>query len=121
MITLTGLDCHAFDSLCGIFAPNFDSYTPFVPSGKSCFVRTKQMNKGKPQQIRPEEGLGLVLVWTRIWGSLMALQLIFGMTYTNLDDYLLFAKRVLVRVLCDHLMARVRIPSSGKSWSNKKW
>ncbi len=44
----------------------------------------------------------------------MALQLIFGMTYSNLDDYLLFAKRILVRVLPDHPMAWVRIPSSKK-------
>ncbi len=28
MITLTGLDRHAFDSLCCIFVPDFDSYTP---------------------------------------------------------------------------------------------
>jgi hypothetical protein len=42
--------------------------------------------------IRPEDGLGLVLAWTRTMGSLMVLQLIFWMTYTNLDDYLLFAK-----------------------------
>jgi hypothetical protein len=29
----------------------------------------------------------------------MALQLIFGMTFSNLDDYLLFAKRIIVKVL----------------------
>jgi hypothetical protein len=114
MITLTGLDCHAFDSLCGIFVPDFDSYTPFVPLGESCFGRMKQRNKGWPQQIWQEDFLGLVLVWTRTRGSLMALQLIFGMTYCNLDDYLLFAKRILVRVLRDHPMAWVRIPSSKK-------
>jgi hypothetical protein len=93
MITLTGLDRHAFDSLCGIFAPNFDSYNPFVPSSKSCFGCMKQTIKGRPQQIRPEDCLGLVLAWTRTWGSLMALQLIFGMIYSNLDDYLLLAKK----------------------------
>ena len=44
----------------------------------------------------------------------MALQLIFGMTYTNLDGYLLFAKRILVKVLSDDPRANVRIPSSEK-------
>jgi hypothetical protein len=44
----------------------------------------------------------------------MVLQLIFGMTYTNLDDYLLFAKRIIVMVLQDHPMAEVRIPSTKK-------
>jgi hypothetical protein len=48
--------------------------------------------------IRPEDGLGLVLAWTRTRGSLMVLQLILGVTYTNLTDYLLFAKRIIVMV-----------------------
>jgi len=41
----------------------------------------------------------------------MALQLIFGMTYTNLDEYLLFGKRIIIKVLRNHLMAQVKIPS----------
>ena len=32
-IALTGFYCTSFASLCEIFAPTFDSYTPFVPSG----------------------------------------------------------------------------------------
>ena len=44
----------------------------------------------------------------------MALQLIFGMTYSNLDDYLLFGKRILVMMLGDDQQARVQIPSSEK-------
>jgi hypothetical protein len=64
--------------------------------------------------IRPEDGLGLVLAWTRTRGLLMALQLISGMTYTNLDDYLIFAKRIIVMVLREHPMAKVKIPSSKK-------
>jgi hypothetical protein len=61
-----------------------------------------------------EDGLGLVMAWIRTRGSLMVLQLIFGMTYTNLDDYLLFAKRIIVMVLQDHPMAEVQIPSTKK-------
>jgi hypothetical protein len=114
LITLTGFDCACFASLCEIFAPIFDSYTPFIPSGKSCFERKKQKNKGMKQKIRPEDCLGLVLAWTRTRGSLMALQLIFGMTFSNLDDYLLFAKRIIVKVLRKDQWAHVRIPSSEK-------
>ena len=44
----------------------------------------------------------------------MALQLIFGMTYSNLDDYLLFAKRILLKVLVNDPRAAVQIPSSKK-------
>ncbi len=61
-----------------------------------------------------EDNLGLVLAWTRTRGLLMVLQLIFGMTYTNLDDYLLIAKRIIVMVLRDHPMAEVGIPSTKK-------
>jgi hypothetical protein len=64
--------------------------------------------------IHPEDCLGVVLAWTRTRGSLMLLQLIFGMTYTNLDEYLFFAKKVIVKVLRNHTMARVKIPSSEK-------
>jgi hypothetical protein len=55
--------------------------------------------------IQLEDSLGLVLVWTRTRGLLMVLQLVFGMRYTNLDDYLLFVKRIIVMVLRDHPMA----------------
>jgi hypothetical protein len=114
MITLTSLDHDTFDSLCEIFTLVFELYTPFVPSGLSCFERTKEKNRGWPCMIWPEDGLGLVLAWTRTRASLMVLQLIFGMTYTNLDDYLLFAKRIIVMVLQDHPMAEVQIPSTKK-------
>jgi hypothetical protein len=105
MITLTGFDHAKFNSLCEIFTPVFESYTPFVPSGVSCFKCTKEQNRGRPWMIWPEDSPGIVLAWTRTRGSLMILQLIFGMTYTNLDDYLLFAKRIIVVVLQDHPMA----------------
>ena len=44
----------------------------------------------------------------------MSLQIIFGMTYSNLDDYLLFAKRIIVMVLRKHDKASVRIPTPEK-------
>jgi hypothetical protein len=114
-VKLTGLDRRAFVTLCGLFAPVFDSYSPFVPSGESCFYHMKQGKKGRPQKIRPEDGLGLVLAWTRTWGSLMALQLIFRMMYSNLGDYLLFGKRILVRVLHNHPLAQLHVPSRYKA------
>jgi hypothetical protein len=47
LITLTGFDCASFVSLCEIFATVFDSLTPFIPSGTSCFERKKPKNKGR--------------------------------------------------------------------------
>jgi hypothetical protein len=116
MITLTSFDHATFNFLCEIFTPIFNSYTPFVfvPSGVSCFEHRKEQNRGRPWMIWPEDGLGLILAWNRTRGLLMALQLIFRMTYTNLDDYLIFAKRIIAMVLQEHLTAKVRIPSSEK-------
>ncbi len=54
MITLTGFDCMSFASLCEMFAPIFDSYTTFVPSGTSCFEWRKLENRGRKRKIRPE-------------------------------------------------------------------
>jgi hypothetical protein len=51
----------------------------------------------------------------------MALQLIFGMTYSNLDDYLLFGKQIIVMVLRHEDQAAVQIPSSKKIDEYKKW
>jgi len=112
LIILTGFDCASFASLYEIFSPIFDSYIPFIPSGTSCFDQEKLKNKGRKQKICPEDCLGLVLAWTRTRGSLMALQLILGMTFSNLDNYLLFAKRIIVKVLRNDQRAHVRIPSS---------
>ncbi len=74
----------------------------------------KEQNRGRPRMIRPEDSLGLVLAWTRTRGLLIVLQLIFGMTYTNLNDYLLFAKRIIIMVLREHPLAEVQIPSTKK-------
>ena len=112
MITLTGFDHAAFDFLCGIFAPVFDSYTQFVPPGTSCFERTKQPKKGRPRMIRPEDCLGLVLVWTRTRGPLNVLQLVFGLTYTNLLVYLRFGIRLFVETFRHDPLASVSIPSA---------
>jgi hypothetical protein len=68
MITLTSFDRATFDSLCEIFTPVFELHTPFVPSGVLGFERTKEQNRGRPWMIWPEDGLGLVLAWTRTTG-----------------------------------------------------
>jgi hypothetical protein len=107
MITLTSFDRATFNSLCEIFTLVFASYTPFVPSGVTCFERTKEQNRGRPWMIWPEDGPGLVLAWTRTRGSLMVLQLTLGITYTNLNNYLLFTKRIIIMVLQEHPMAEV--------------
>ncbi len=67
--------------------------------------------RGQKREVQPEDCLGLVLVWTRTRGLLNVLQLVFGLTYTNLFVYLRFGIHLLVKTYSNNLLARVAIPS----------
>jgi hypothetical protein len=82
LITMTGFDGLSFHVSLQKFAPLFDDYTPFNTS--HILLKQDPSKGGRPRKIHPEDCLGLVLVWTRTRGSLTALQLIFGMTCSNL-------------------------------------
>jgi hypothetical protein len=56
--------------------------------------------------MRPEDCVGLVLVWTQNRGSMAALQLIFGLFYANLCLYLRFGCRIIVEVFRDDPLAQ---------------
>ncbi len=45
---------------------------------------------GQKREVQPEDCLGLVSVWAQTRGLLNVLQLVFGLTYTNLSVYLRF-------------------------------
>ncbi len=52
-----------------------------------------------------------MLVWTQTRGLLNVLQLVFGLTYTNLSVYLRFGVRLFVKTFWDDPLAQVSIPS----------
>jgi len=110
LITMTGFDGVSFASLLQKFPPLFDDYTPF---NTSHILLKQDPSKGRrPRKVRPEDCLGLVLVWTCTRGSLMALQLIFGMTCSNLCIYLRFGRRVIVEALKSDSLTKIAIPSN---------
>jgi len=109
LITMTGFDGISFASLLQKFAPLFDDYTPFHTS--HILLKQDPSKGGRPRMVRPEDCLGLVLVWTRTRGSLAALQLIFGMTCSNICMYLRFGRRVIVEALKSDALAMIAIPS----------
>jgi len=78
---MTGFDGASFASLLQKFALLFVEYTPFNPS--HILLKQDPSKGGRPRKVRPEDCLGLVLVWTRTRGSASALQLVFGMTFSN--------------------------------------
>ena len=110
LITLTGFDVKSFHFLLIKFAPTFDGWTPHVDTTITQITTTR----GRRRMIRPEDCLGLLLAWSRTRGSMMVLQLIFGMTMTNLSVYLRFARRIIIKVLRNDPMAAIRLPSSDK-------
>ena len=109
LITMTGFDGVSFASLLQKFAPLFDDYTPF---NTSHILLKQDPNGGCPRKVRPEDCLGLMLVWTPTRGSQTALQLIFGMTCSNLCMYLRFGRRVIVKALKSDSLTKIAIPSN---------
>jgi len=88
LITLTGLDFASFEMVECHFSHYFNRYTPFTNDGK---IALKLNNKGRKRFITAADGLGLVLAWTRTRGSVMVLELIFGLTQTPVSMICIFA------------------------------
>jgi hypothetical protein len=108
-ITMMGFDCESFDRLLDKFTPEFNGHTPFDESG---YVVEFEYTRGRKREVQPADCLGLVLVWTRTRGPLNVLQLVFGLTYSNLSVYLRFGIRLIVEIFHDDPMARVSLPST---------
>ena len=86
----------------------FSGHTPFDASG---MIVEFEYVSGRKRAVQPADCLGLVLVWTRTRGSLNVLQLVFGLTYSNLSVYLRFGIRLMVETFKNDPLARVAIPS----------
>jgi DDE superfamily endonuclease len=109
MITMTGLDINTFNWLTALFKPIHDEYSPFVSADGRIKKITK--NRGRPRLLSAEDCLGLCLAWTRTRGSVMVLQMIFGLTRTPIGMYLRFGRRILIKVLQGNSESSIRIPS----------
>ena len=108
---MTGFDCDSFDSLLVKFGPMFDGHTPFDESG---MIVEFEYVTGRKREVQSADCLGLALIWTRTRGPLNVLQLVFGLTLTNLSVYLRFGIRLIVETFRDDPLASVSIPSAEK-------
>jgi hypothetical protein len=99
---MMGFDSESFDRLLDKFAPEFNGHTPFDESGS---IVEFKYTRGRKREVQPADCLGLVLVWTRTRGPLNVLQLVFGLTYSNLSVYLRFGIRLVVETFHDDPMA----------------
>jgi hypothetical protein len=115
LITVTGFDHEAFKMLLGLFQPLFDNFSPWT--GKCDGSTYKKVTpdtakgRGKARIITATSCLGLCLAWYRFRGSEFVLQGWFGFTGSHCNVWLRFARRMLLKCLCQHPLSRVRFPS----------
>jgi hypothetical protein len=97
---MTGLNYSTFHELLAIFSPIFHEYAPHVDSGCNISQLPYHHNcRGRRQTIDPIIALSIVLVWTQTRGTYASLQVIFGMTASNISKWLWFSKCILVLAL----------------------
>ena len=106
---MMGFDVDSFEKILDKFSPVYLTHTPFDASG---MIVPLDDHRGRKRKVLPADCLGLVLVWTRTRGSMNVLQLVFGLTYTNLNVYLRFGIRLIVEIFRSDPLARVSLPSA---------
>jgi DDE superfamily endonuclease len=115
MITLTGFDHASFNALHEMFQPIFLTHSPHSSDGVIRRIRPEtSFRRGRPRMITSAACLGLVLVYGRTTGVVFLLCSVFGLTHTPLSMWLRFGRRVLLHVLKDHELARVKMPNVEK-------
>ena len=88
-ITVTGFDVAKFNTLLGMFAPLFNSYTPWTGSSDGAtFIPYEQGGRGRPRKVTAASCLGLILAYYRFRGAEFALQGWFGLTGTATNVWL---------------------------------
>jgi hypothetical protein len=106
-ITMMVFDCELFDKILGKFCPIFLSHMPFNKSGMIALFKYLH---GRKRKVQLADCLGLVLVWMQTRGLLNILQLVFGLTYSNLSVYLRFGICLIIKTYHDNPLAREALP-----------
>jgi DDE superfamily endonuclease len=117
LITVTGFDHLAFNSLLDLFSPWFNSHTPWTGYREgTTFKRIVVGDKrgGRKRLITATTCLALALSWYRFRGAEFQLQGWFGFTGTHANVWLKFGRRGLLLLLKKHPLARVKMPTDEK-------
>ena len=110
MITLTGFDIESIQYQLHLFTPVHEHYTPFMDAD-GFLIWKVSLTRGRPRLMNPTDCLGLVLAWSRTKGSLMVLQLIFGIMMSLVAKCIQFACGILVKILKSNNFAKIKLPS----------
>ena len=118
LITITGFDHETFAVMLKLklYEPWFESYSPWTgDSDGSTFWRLKKpssQSNGPKRIITCAASLGLTLAWFRFRGAEFILQGWFGFTGTHSNVWLRFGRRMLLKALKKHPLAKVKISSN---------
>jgi DDE superfamily endonuclease len=114
LITITGFDYRAFNAMHDLFKPLFEQYSPWTPKNPGYYYKRVDINqvKGSARIISSSQCLALVLAWYRFRGSEYVLQGWFGFTGCHTNVWLRFGRRMLLKCLINHPLARVEMPSN---------
>ena len=89
-----------------MFAPVFEAFTPYDSSHK---IR-KLDCRTYPKSIHDVDGLGLQLFYQRNHGVQWVLSTVFGMTQSQVSNYLRFYRRILIKLLVKTNLAKASVP-----------
>ena len=92
MVTSTGFTYDVFCDLLKLFAPVFEVFTPYDRSHKVRKLDCRSFKK----YIRPVDGLGLQIFYLRNRGVQWVLCTVFGMTQSQVSNYLRYFRRILI-------------------------
>lgn len=107
---MTGFDYHSFHNLLELFELVCEKFTPYTEGPMAGMILKKKIS-GRPREFSPLFILGLVLTWSCSKGSMRMLQLIFGIGKSSASIWLHFGLRILIKVLYDHPLAKVCLPT----------
>ena len=110
LVTLCGFDHQTFASLHEMFKVEFEKYSPYSHD-RRIQRRLPRKKAGRKHLLSSIHCLGLILAWTRTRGSYSVLQLIFGLTVNCLSLWLRYGRRLLLKILRDHPLAKVKMPT----------
>ena len=116
LLNTTGLDHRTFQELLNLYEPFFKKY---MWDKKRKKVRLMKVDKfGRPYRRKPRDmdaagSLGLILTWFRTRGACTRnLSFTFGLTSSQIYNWILFGRRVLLSILQKHPLAKISLPTT---------
>jgi hypothetical protein len=113
LITVTGFDFYSFNLLHDMFAPVFNTHSPYSTDGNIKLLNMRE-TRGRPRLCTSEACLAMNLAYFRSKGEFYWFCTFFGITYSAYCLWLRFGRRIILHILYDHPNAKVQMPTPDK-------